>query len=187
MKSAKNQPLVSAEIVELALSEDEQKTLDAYNKGTPVPEIRSAIFKNKVSRQATYATLRRAERKKFRLDAKERYSGKPEVCPVDELPLPARVRKALEREGYKRLGNLAGMSMDELAEIPRFGHTFAFTIYSLMQEWGVRKAQSFCPNCGKQFSNRLDEDDKTVRACRDCGFKTEIKVVSAPEPVAATA
>lgn len=177
-------------MVELVMTSDERRALEAFKKNMDVRQIRSEVFNNKFTRQAVWETLRRAQRKEFRFESKARWVSRPEDCPIDELPFPTHVRKPLERAGFRLLGDLAGTSEDELAKIPRIGKAAAHVIYQLVNDWNVKKAKSFCPNCGKAYAHPLEDDGKTVRKCRECRFKTEIKVLDSPperELVAASA
>lgn len=156
-------------------------------KGKPhtYEEIAKIVFKGKKTRQTVYDMILRAERKTWRFHAKERYADNPGDCPVEEVPLPARIRHGLKEAGFSKLGQLAGKSRVEISKIEGIGRHGSFQVFSLLQSWGVRKPQSYCVNCGTPLNKKLSDEVKVT--CSSCGATTELKVSKEAEPVQATA
>lgn len=171
------------------LSSTEQKAIKMYNGGSTYDEIRAKLYPN-LSRQAVYDTIRRAERKLWRFGAQIRWAKNLGDCPVDEMPLPARIRNALRTAGYERAGQVSGMEVSELAKIGGLRRVSALVLYNLLREWKVPKAQSFCPGCGAAMRKRLNGKKVTVK-CPNCGSEFDLQNVtrpkSKPQPIGAAA
>jgi DNA-directed RNA polymerase alpha subunit len=131
--------------MELQLTDKEQQALTMLQAKVRMQEIRKVVFDNKISRQACYDTVRRAERKLWRLQARERHAENPADCPIDELPLTSRVRFSLKHAGYETLGQLAAIPKSDLEEIKWLGRHAIFEILKLLKDWGVRKPGAYCP------------------------------------------
>lgn len=160
---------------------------NAKGKPNTYDDIAKLVFNGKKTRQTVYDMILRAERKIWRFQAKERYTDNPGDCPVEEVPLPARIRHGLKEAGFGKLGQLAGKSRVEISKIEGIGRHGSFQVFSLLQSWGVKKPQSYCPNCGTPLSRKL-ADDVTV-ICSSCGTTSELKVskvLKEAEPVEAS-
>lgn len=161
-------------------------TLDDHGKPLSYDEIAERLFDGTKSRQTVYDMIKRAERKMWRLDARKRFQENPGDCPIDETPLPARVRHSLKEAGFQKLGQLAGKSRVELWHIEGVGRHGSHQLFALLAAWGVRKPHSFCVNCGTPLSKKLANDVKVT--CSSCGATIEVQVTQAEvQPVEATA
>lgn len=158
---------------------DLRSTNNSKGKPHTYDEIAKIVFKGKKTRQTVYDMILRAERKIWRLQAKERYAENPGDCPVDEVPLPARIRHSLKEAGFGKLGQIAGKSRVEISKIEGIGRHGSFQVYGLLQAWGVRKPHSYCVNCGTPLSRKL-ADEVTVK-CGSCGTVVELHVTREPE------
>jgi len=156
------------------------------SKGRPLTydEIAQKLFQGKKTRQTVYDMILRAQRKVWRLKARERYAANPGDCPVEEVPLPARIRHSLKEAGFVKLGQLGGKSRVEISKIEGIGRHGSFQVFSLLQSWGVKKPQSYCINCGTPLNKRLSAD--TTVTCSSCGMTTQVRIAEEPEPVTAT-
>jgi DNA-directed RNA polymerase subunit RPC12/RpoP len=171
-----------AELMEIELTPQEKRALEMRLEKRPDGEpysyedISKAVFRKKVSRQRAYEMVKYAEQKQWRLNAKQRHAGNLENCPIDELPLPGRVRNALKDAGYRNVGELAGKFRNDLAKIEGLGRRHgSFLVYGLLQLWGVRKPGRFCPNCGAALGVKATEEKQEVK-CAKCGARATIKV-----------
>jgi predicted RNA-binding Zn-ribbon protein involved in translation (DUF1610 family) len=173
------------------LRKDEKEVLALHRGGMRVTEIIKTLFKGKRTRQAVYDTLNRAKAKEFQLSAKERHAAAPERCPINELPWLPRLRNAFTKAGYHTVGDLAGLTFDDMTKIERVGVAGARIASELVTEWGVKHPGSFCPQCGKpqEASLKSGKSGSVKNVCDNCGFKTEIKVLRVPhgQSVGATA
>jgi len=92
----------------LQLSKDEEEVIRLRDEGESLPSISKQVYDETRARQAVLQIYRRAKEKRRRLEANERYKGKEGLCPIDELPLPARARNALTRAGFQTIGQSSG-------------------------------------------------------------------------------
>jgi len=125
----------------LQLSKDEEEVirLRRDERGSLV-SISEQVYDGAKTRQAVLQTYQRAKEKKWRLEASERYKGKEALCPIDELPLPARARNALTRAGFQTIGQVAGKSDKDLLDLPGLGPDCLAFLRGMMEEWGLVKS-----------------------------------------------
>lgn len=178
---------VDTHLFEITITPLEKEALALRQQGLKYEQIAqkmaSRLHTRRKSRQAVYDMLKRAQRKLSRLSVAERYTVNPQDCPVAETPITARVRLALKRAGFERIGQLAGHSREQLEEIKGVGQHGAFQIYSFIEGLGIQRKTggSFCPKCGTASSLKLG--GKRPLNCETCGYKTAVKVIEEPEPV----
>lgn len=174
------------QMVEVTLTPLESQVIELKKQGLKYHEIAKAmpsVRGRKKSRQAVYDMLRRAQRKLWRLDAPNRYTINPGDCPIAETPLTARIRSALKEAGYERIGQLAGMSREDLEAITGMGRHGSFQTYGYIQSLGIKtKPHSFCPSCGTALERKLG--GKRPLSCDNCGSKTTVKVIEEPQAIA---
>jgi ribosomal protein S27AE len=178
--------------MEIELTDKEKRALEMRHSDSARPDVIGSVrdgktvyeaiskelFNGKMTRQGVYELVKQAERKQWRLNAKARYLRDLGVCPVEELPIPSRIRNALKRAGLTRVGQLAGMSRQELGQIDGVGRRQgSFLLYGLLTSWGIKKrASSFCPNCGAGLTKKFKEGADGV-SCSRCGTTSFVKRV----------
>lgn len=168
------EPMTERESLEIELTDKEKWILKLVDQGVAFPQIRSVVFRNKMTRQGAYEAVQAAKRKQWRLSAKERHAGHLSECPVAELPIPSRIRNALIAAGYKKVGQIAKLSREELAAIKGIGKRHgSFLIYNVMQSWDVQKPNSFCPACGTGLRKKLRDGDNEL-SCPNCDGTFEV-------------
>lgn len=164
---------VDTHLTELHLSREERKVLEMRFYKKSFAEIAEQLFKGKRTRQAVQQIAQRAKQRQWRLDAKKRYAEKPGDCPVNEAPLPSRVRRALVRKGITRLGQLVNFTTGEMEKLEGLGKQGAWYIPRLLTAWGITKNATFCPECGAQVGARR-RDNKFEVACKQCGAECKV-------------
>lgn len=175
--------LTPNEIKEIELNKREKRALEMHAAGASFPAIGEELFGGKMTRQGVCEYVRAAERKLWRLKAKERHADRLQNCPVAELPLPSRVRNALINSGLEKVSQIADLTREQLAEVPGLGKRHgSFLVYSLMQAWDVNKPNSFCAICGLGLKKKLRKGEELT--CPHCGG---VAVVRHVEPVEVTA
>lgn len=187
--SKKPKKISDTQLMEMELTDKEKRILAMRHPNGPTrgiaatyEEIGKVIFHGKISRQAVYELVKAIEQKQWRLNSRERYS-KLETCPIDEMPLPRRLRNALRKAGYQKAGQIAGMSPEEFAQIKGIGQRQgAFLIYGLLQSWNLtKKPGSFCPHCGAPLDAKLKADENGIR-CGNCGIRSFVRATVPPQP-----
>lgn len=145
--------------------------------GQPVSfsEIAKRVFGGRVTRQGVQARVRAAKRKLFRFNANQRYKNPGDV-PIKECPIPARTRKSLIDGGYKKLGQLLGLTEKEIGAIKGVGPGGAVYAAELIYRWNVGKSQNSitCPNCGKVTGEKPRSIKTFARTCKHCGASFEV-------------
>jgi len=123
------------------LSKDEEDVIRLRDGGESLPSISEQVYGGAKTRQAVLQIYCWAKETIRRLEAKERYKGKEGLCPIDELPLPARTRNALTRAGFKTIGEVVGKSDKELLELRGLGPDSLDLLRLMMDEGGLRAAR----------------------------------------------
>ena len=180
--------MTAVERLEIVMTASEKRALGMQAAGASYEDIAAdlGVFKPRVTRQRAYEMVKHAEQKLWRLSARTRYAGQLGNCPVEESPLPGRLRNALTLAGYRTIGELAGKSDVDLAKIAGVGRRHgSFLIYALLQSWGVRKPGRFCPKCGSALS-RGRKDERDIK-CERCGASATISKIRISEPLEVTA
>ncbi len=153
--------------VEPELTMDEQLVLRMREVGVSYKAIAEKLFGSRVSRQAVCETTQKLKQKAHRVKTRERYRGHEFQCPIDELPQPYRTRNALLRAGYERLGQIAGLTDEELLEIPGLGKDSVFMLRRMMRAWGLNEPDFFCLRCAGGLRLKRRRDQSVI--CNACG------------------
>lgn len=180
MPKRKARPELDTQVIEVNMTADERAALKMHQAGAGPAQIARELFQNRITRQAAYDTVKRAERKQWRIQSRERYAANPGDCPVEECPLTSRVRHGLIAAGYNTLGKLAGMTRMELRAIDGVGRHAAFQIFGLLKSRNVPEAKSFCPKCGKARTHGIGD---TPKKCSSCGYETSVTITARPAEV----
>lgn len=148
------------------MSLDEQLILRMREVGVSYKAIAERFFGGRVSRQAVCETAQKLKQKAHRVKTRDRYRGHEFQCPIDELPQSYRTRNALLRSGYERLGQIAGLTDQELMEIPGLGKESVFMLRRMLRAWGLSEPDFFCLRCagGLQLGRKRDQS-VTCKAC----------------------
>jgi hypothetical protein len=169
--------------VEIRLSHEEEQCLIMRENRPPVSfqGIANVVFLGAKTRQAVQQIVRRAKRKKWRLESKKRYAANSRECPIEETPLPSVTRAALQERGIARLGDLASVSESMLATFEGIGSYGAHLIVKLLLEYGMRgeKPASFCVKCGAALTEHVDFRKRRIR-CPNCKAVCEVEVIESP-------
>lgn len=156
-----------AQKAEPELTMDEQLVLRMREVGVPYRAIAERLFGGRVSRQAVCETAQKLKQKAHRVKTRERYRNHELQCPIDELPQPYRTRNALLRAGYGRLGQIAGLTDEELLEIPGLGKDSVFGLRRMFRAWGLNRPDFFCLRCAGGLQLKRGRDQSV--ACKVCG------------------
>ncbi len=170
--SSREQPIETAgegaqKEQEQELSLDEQLVLRMREVRIPYRTIAQKVFGGQMSRQAAWETVLRLTGKWNRVKSRERYRGREFVCPINELPLSERARNALTKAGYERLGQVVGLTDNQLLDIPKLGRVSLHEFRRMLREWGVEQPDLFCLRCAAGF--RIQKKREQTLTCSVCG------------------
>ena len=156
-----------AQKAEPKLTMDEQLLLRMREVGVSYKAIAERLFGGRVSRQAVCETAQKLKHKAHRVKTRERYRGHEFRCPIDELPQPERTRNALLRAGYERLGQIVGLTDEQLLAIRGLGKDSVFMLRRLMRAWGLNEPDFVCLRCAGGLRLKRGRDQSVT--CEICG------------------
>jgi hypothetical protein len=161
---------------EEVMSQDQETALRYHMQGWSYRKIAKEVFKKQKSYQAVYDMVSAAKKKIMLARTRERWLGRAEACPINEVPLDRRVKKILVAKGVQNLGDAAKLSAEELEAIEGLGPSGCFQVRKLLMQWGVHRDSGsglYCPKCTRALEVELVSGSTR---CPGCGQDLEIQV-----------
>jgi hypothetical protein len=160
--------LFEGELADLKLTPEERRAVEAHEKkGWSYNRINAEIFGGRYrGRQGISWIIRKAKRKLLLHERQLQWRGRAHLCPIEETPLPVKVRKQLALNGYRTLGDLPSD-----LQLTGLGPTYQFLLRKLIVRWKVRsrRADWFCPHCGHE----MPSGNASSAVCRNCGVEVQ--------------
>jgi DNA-directed RNA polymerase subunit RPC12/RpoP len=163
---------IDNQLAELRITPEERKLMEMRSKSLPYAHIAKALFQGKRSRQAVQQLEGRVKRKLWIAESAMRYKDNLSDCPIEEAPLPVRVKRAVLQAGFTKIGHLVNMRED----LPDLGKQGAFYVKKLLQRWNIQKHATYCVNCGATVGNRHQEEAFEVQ-CPRCESQFAVTVL----------
>lgn len=163
---------VDTQLAGLRLTPEERELLELRSRNVPYAVIAKTLFEGKRSRQAIQQLEGRVRRKQWFAGAQTRYAANLSDCPIEEAPLPVRVKRALKKAGLAKVGHLVGIPDN----LPDLGKQGAFYVKQLLTDWDIQKPATYCVDCGAAIGKRHKEE-KFQMQCPRCKGEFSVTVL----------